>query len=134
MFLSTEITITLKLKIYYPILPNSRNLKLMRISNLIFLFNSEKKLKDIVKPLHQKECLTKKECDRIYPTGSRPGIFYGSAKVHKPVIDNCSFFLPIWSSIGTPMYNLVNFVTFNSQWICSLWLIFVCGGSYLFWW
>ena len=75
-----------------------------------FLLNSEKKLKDIIKPLYQKECLTKKEYDSIYPTGSRPGILYGSAKVHKPIIDNCPSFRPILSAIGTPTYNLAKFL------------------------
>ena len=36
LLLSTKMTIKLKLKIYYLILPNLRNLKLMRISNLMF--------------------------------------------------------------------------------------------------
>ena len=65
---------------------------------LNFLLNSEKKLKDIIKTLYLKECLTKKkEYVSIYPTGSRPGILYGSAKVHKPIIDNCPSFRPILS-------------------------------------
>ena len=76
---------------------------------LNFLINSEKKLKDIIKPLYQKECLTKKEYDSIYPTGSRTGILYGSAKVHKPIIDNCPSFQPILSAIGTPTSNLAKF-------------------------
>ena len=38
---------------------------------LNFLLNSEKNLKDMIKNLHQKECLTKKEYDSVYPTGSR---------------------------------------------------------------
>ena len=61
--------------------PNLRNLKLIRINNLIFLLNNEKKLEDIIKPLYQKECLTKKEYDSIYPTGSRPGIFTSVPKM-----------------------------------------------------
>ena len=77
---------------------------------LNFLINSEKKLKDIIKPLYQKECLIQKEYDSIYPTGSRPGILYGSAKVHKPIIDNCPSFRPILSGIGTPTYNLAKFL------------------------
>ena len=77
---------------------------------LNFLINNEKKLKDVIKPLYQKECLTKKEYDSIYPTGSRPGILYGNAKVHKPIIDNCPSFRPILSAIGTPTYNLAKFL------------------------
>ena len=77
---------------------------------LNFSINSDKKLKDIIKTLYQKKCLTKKEYDSIYPTGSRPGILYGNAKVHEPIIDNCPSFRPILSAIGTPTYNLANFL------------------------
>ena len=87
-----------------------KKLEIDEKKQLNFLLNSEKKLKDIIKPLYQKECLTKKEYDSIYPTGSRPGILYGSAKVHKPIIDNCPSFRPILSAIGTPTYNLAKFL------------------------
>ena len=78
--------------------------------HLNFLINSEKNFKDFIKSLYQKERLTKKEYDSIYPTGSRPGILYGSAKVHKPIIDNCPSFRPILSAIDTPTYNLATFL------------------------
>ena len=42
----------------------------------------------------------------IYPKGSRPGILFGTVKVHKPVINNCRKFRPILSTIGTPTYKL----------------------------
>ena len=77
---------------------------------LTILINSVKKVKDIIKPLYQKECLTKKKYDSTYTTGSRPGIPYGCAKVHKPIIDNCPSFRAILSSIGTPTYNLAKFL------------------------
>ena len=103
-------TVKLKLKIYYPILLNLRNFEFGDNKQLNFLINSEKKLKDIIKPLYQKDCLTKKEYDSIYPRGSRPGTLYSSAKVHKPIIDNCPSFPPILSAIGTPTYNLAKFL------------------------
>ena len=78
--------------------------------HLNFLINSEKNFKDFIKSLYQKERLTKKEYDSIYPTGSRLGILYGSAKVHKPIIDNCPSFRPILSAIDTPTYNLATFL------------------------
>ena len=77
---------------------------------LNFLINSEKKLKDIIKPLYQKECLTKKEYGSIHQTESRPGLLYGSAKVHKPIIDNSSSFRLILFAIGTATYNLAKFL------------------------
>ena len=50
--------------------------------------------------------MREKEYELIYPRGSRPGILYGSSKVHKPVINNCPKFSPILSTIGTPTYKL----------------------------
>ena len=35
---------------------------------------------------------------------------YGSAKVHKPVINNCPKFCPTLSTIGTPTYKLAKFL------------------------
>ena len=46
----------------------------------------------------------------MYPTGSRPEILCGSAKVHKHIIDNCPSFWPILSAINTPTYNLAKFL------------------------
>ena len=40
------------------------------------------RLKDSIKPLYQKNYLTKKEYGSNYPTGSRPGTLYGKAKIH----------------------------------------------------
>ena len=76
----------------------------------ILKYQIKKSLKDIIKPLCQKECLTKKEYDSIYPTGSRLGILYRSAKVHKPIIDNCLSFWPILSAIDTLTYILAKFL------------------------
>ena len=57
-----------------------------------------------------KGCFTKSEYLNIFPTGSKPGILYGHAKVHNPVKDNCPSFRPILSAIGTPTYDLANFL------------------------
>ena len=101
-----------KTKIKY-ILSNSTKFKKLEIGEnkqLNFLISSEKKLKEFIKILYQKECITKKECDSIYPMRSGPGIFYGSAKMHKPIINNYSSFRPILSAKGTPTYNLAKFL------------------------
>ena len=42
----------------------------------------EKRRREILKPLHEKGCFTKNEFFKICPTGSKPGIPYGQAKVH----------------------------------------------------
>ena len=77
---------------------------------LNFLINSEKKLKDILKKFFKIGCLDKDKYDLISPTGSKPGILYGLAKVHKPVVGNCPSFRPILSAIGTSTYNLAKFL------------------------
>ena len=47
---------------------------------------------------------------KICPTGTKPGFLYGQAKVHKPVEDNCQFFHPILSPVGTSTYELAKFL------------------------
>ena len=78
--------------------------------HLNFILNKEKRLREIIKPLYEKGCFTKSEFLKICPTGSKPGILYGQAKVHKPVEDNCPSFRPILSAIGTPTYDLAKFL------------------------
>ena len=46
----------------------------------------------------------------LSPSGSRPGIMYGLAKVHKIVRDGLPSFRPILSAIGTPTYKLAKFL------------------------
>ena len=70
------------------------------------ILDSEKKLKDIIKLLYEKNCFTKEEYDKIYPTGSIQGIGYDSAKVQKLAIDNCLPFRPILLAIGIRSYHL----------------------------
>ena len=60
---------TLKLKLKISDSTKFKKLEFGDVKQLNFLINIEKKLKDIIKPLYQKECLTKKENDSIYPTG-----------------------------------------------------------------
>ena len=53
--------------------------------------------------------LSQTDYDFLNPVGSRPGILYGSCKVHKPVSGVCPPFRPILSAIGTSTYNLAKF-------------------------
>ena len=77
---------------------------------LNFLLKSEKKVIDLIKRLETEGKISEKEYELIYPRGSRPGILYGSPKVHKAVINNCPKFHPILSTIGTPTYKLAKFL------------------------
>ena len=70
----------------------------------------EKKIRDILKVLHKTGKLSKQEFDKIYPIGSRPGILYGLAKVHKSSVNGSPPFRPILSAIETSTYQLSKFL------------------------
>ena len=56
--------------------------------------------------------LEKKEYKKLYPTGSKPGLFYGTAKVHKLKIGDGLKELnvrPIISNIGTATYETAKY-------------------------
>ena len=55
----------------------------------------------MIKRLENEVKISEKEYELIYPRGSRPGILYGSSKIHKPVISNCPKFRLILLTIGT---------------------------------
>ena len=53
---------------------------------------------------------SKKQYWDLCPRGTRPGILYGSPKVHKPVINNSPKLRPILSTINTSTYKLSKFI------------------------
>ena len=71
-----------------------------------FVTNSQNKIKNILKSLHDKESLSDMPCKKIWPVGCRLGIIYGQAKVHKPVNNNSPNFRPISDAINAPSYKL----------------------------
>ena len=54
---------------------------------LNYILNLEKKIIDVLKDLKNKEEIAEVDYNHLYLCGSCPGIFYGMAKVHKPVIN-----------------------------------------------
>ena len=75
-----------------------------------FVINSLDKITNTLKNIHDKETLTDMLYKKISSVGCRPGILYGQAKVHKPVINNCPSFIPILYAIKTPSYKLAKFL------------------------
>ena len=75
-----------------------------------YVISSQDKIKNIFKSLHDKESLTDILYKKILPVGCRPGIFYGRAKVHKPVMNNCPSFRPILDAVNAPSYKLAKFL------------------------
>ena len=46
----------------------------------------------------------------LKPVGTRPGVMYGSCKVHKASVGNCLPFQSILSAFNTPTYKLAKFL------------------------
>ena len=60
--------------------------------------------------LYQLDMIDKKTYDKLCPVDSHFDILYGLAKVHKQLINNFPPFKPILSAIGTPTYNIAEFL------------------------
>ena len=72
---------------------------------------NERKLQRMLRKI--KPNLTDQEYKRLYPSGSAPGKFYGTAKLHKISINDGLDKLPIRSvisNIGTPTYQLAKYL------------------------
>ena len=74
------------------------------------LIHRENRVADVLKNLRDKKEMSIEQYKNLSPSGSRPGIMYGSAKVHKTVTDGLPSFRPILSVIGTPTYQLAKFL------------------------
>ena len=77
---------------------------------LNYITNVEKKFKQLFKELLDNDKISRDEYDKICPKGSRPGILYGTPKIHKPVVNNLLKFRPILSTVNTPRYNIAKFL------------------------
>ena len=69
------------------------------------LIHMENRVTDVLKNLRDKKKISSEQYKDLSPSGSRPGIMYGLAKVHKIVTDGLPSFRPILSAIGTPTYS-----------------------------
>ena len=78
--------------------------------DLNYIINSEKRVTDLLKKLKNKNAISEETYNKLRPVGSKPGTLYGSAKVHKPLINGLPPFRPILSAIGTPTYKLAKFL------------------------
>ena len=73
------------------------------------IVNMENRITEVLKKLKEKQQISEKKYKDLHPVGSRPGILYGRAKIHKPIEDGVPPFHPILSDIGTPTYKLAKF-------------------------
>ena len=70
----------------------------------------EDAIKEILENFLMKNYITQSDYDRLVPRGSQPGILYGLAKIHKPIVGNCPPCRPILSAINTPTYKIAKFL------------------------
>lgn len=72
----------------------------------------ERKIQNVVRKI--KNCFTENDYRKVYPSGSAPGKFYGTAKLHKmdPANDNVNDLpiRPIVSNLGTASYQLAKYL------------------------
>ena len=66
----------------------------------------EERIIRFLKSLEDQGEISEKEKNDLYPSGSKPGVLYGLAKIQKALEDGTPSFCPILSAIGTATYNL----------------------------
>ena len=84
---------------------NFKNIPVVPHKDLNYLINSEKRT-TFHWSLKNKNAIIVKTHNKLRPVGSKSGTLYGSAKVHKPLINGLPPFRPILSAIGSPTYKL----------------------------
>ena len=70
------------------------------------LIHMEQRIISLLKSLEDQGEISQKEKNVLYPSGSKPGLLHGLAKIHNPLEDGISSFRLILSAIGTPTYKL----------------------------
>ena len=69
----------------------------------------ENRISFVLQKLKEKNQILDEKYKDLHSVGSRPGILYGRAKIHKPIKDSVPRFPPILSDIGTPTYQIARF-------------------------
>ena len=76
---------------------------------LNYLIHMEERIIHFLKSLEDQGEISEKGRNDLYPSGSKPGVLYGLAKIHKALEDGIPSLYPILAAIGTPTYNLAKF-------------------------
>ena len=67
-----------------------------------FINSQERRIDKIYKELFGSNIKSEESRKHLKPVWIRPGIIYGSCKVHKKCVDDCPPFRPILSALQTP--------------------------------
>ena len=73
------------------------------------MLSEEQRIIDFLKTLKSCKAIPDKLYYNLYPHGSHPGILYGLAKVHKPVVNGIPKLRPILSALNTSTYRWAKF-------------------------
>ena len=77
---------------------------------LNFITSQQKRIDKIYKKLVDSNSMYEETRRHLKPVGTRPGIMYGSCKVHEKCVDGCPPFRPILSALQTPTYKLAKYL------------------------
>ena len=77
---------------------------------LNFVTSQEKRIDKINRKLVDSNSMSEETRRHLKPVGTRPGIMYGSCKVHRKCVDGCPPFRPILSVLQTPTYKLAKYL------------------------
>ena len=76
------------------------------------LMHMEERIIRLLKSLEDQGEISEKDRNDLYPSGSKPGVLYGLAKIRKALEDGIPSFRPIRSAIGEHLpIILLNFAT-----------------------
>ena len=70
-----------------------KNIPVAPAKDLNYIINYDKRVTDFLKKLKNKNAISEETYNKVKPVGSKPGAHYGSAKVHKLLING---FITIW--------------------------------------
>ena len=74
------------------------------------LWNTELRVRGVLQDLHKSKAFNEDTYLKLCPSGSRPGVMYGLAKVHKQLVDGFPKLRPILSAINTPTYRIAKYL------------------------
>ena len=77
---------------------------------LDFTTSQEKRNDKIYEKLVDSNSMSEETRRHLKPVGTRPGILYGSCKVHKKCVDGCPLFRPISSALQKPRHKLAKYL------------------------
>ena len=95
-----------------------------------FTIRIEDKINNFIRKMKNTHAFTQDMYNRMFVTGSGPGILYGLPKIHKPDFNLKFQFRPIFAAYKTPSYNLAKFLVPHLNHLTTN--EFTCSNSYEF--